>query len=104
MYEEFMDIDEARRHFTEGLYYYKDYKPIHIEQFAMEIQHLDVTRGSTLKFALFNYQCLKHIYHGQIDFYFILLDKIMLMTQVTGILEIVIWYGKKHLRTKLLQF
>jgi len=94
MYETYIDINEARRHFTEGLNYYKDYKPIHIEQFAMEVQHLDVTRGSTLKFALFNYQCLRHVYCGQIDFYFILLDKIMLMSQITDILEVVIGYVK----------
>jgi len=94
MYEECSDIEKARQHFYEGLKYHEDYKRLHLEQFSMEIQHIENTNGSSFEFALENYYSVKKLYKGQMDFHFMLLDRTMMMTRVMNILSVIVEYGK----------
>lgn len=69
------DIESARRHFEEGLKYHKNCKMLYIEDFWVEVQHLEKTADDSHAIAIRKYSNLIKCFEGDLQFHFILLDK-----------------------------
>ncbi|XP_025203220.1 LOW QUALITY PROTEIN: uncharacterized protein LOC112600250 [Melanaphis sacchari] len=69
------DVDSARRYFAEGLKHHKNCKSLHIEEFWIEVQHLEKTAGASLLIAMGKYKNLIKQFEGDIEFHIILLDR-----------------------------
>ncbi|XP_003242958.1 U3 small nucleolar RNA-associated protein 6 homolog isoform X1 [Acyrthosiphon pisum] len=69
------DVESARQYFTQGLKYHKNCKSLYIEDFWVEVQHLEKTAGASLPIAMEKYKSLIKRFEGDIEFHFILLDR-----------------------------
>ncbi|KAL4104476.1 hypothetical protein QTP88_019774 [Uroleucon formosanum] len=68
------DVKSARQYFNEGLKYHKNCKSLYVEEFWVEVQHLEKTAGASLPIAMGKYRNLKR-FESDIKFHFILLDR-----------------------------
>jgi len=69
------NIESARQYFTEGLKFHKNCKRLYVEEFWVEVQHLEKTAGASLPIAMGKYRDLLNRFEGDIEFHFIILDK-----------------------------
>ncbi|CAI6357406.1 unnamed protein product [Macrosiphum euphorbiae] len=76
------DIESARRYFAEGLKYHKNCKNLYVEEFWVEVQHLEKTEGASLPIAIGKYRSLIKRFEGDIEFHFILLDRAIKLSAV----------------------
>lgn len=69
------NIEIARKYYAEGKKHHRNYKPLYLEEFWMEVQHLEDTKGETFQIAIQNYlESVRH-FRYDMEFNFILLDK-----------------------------
>ncbi|KAL4103959.1 hypothetical protein QTP88_019276 [Uroleucon formosanum] len=76
------DIESARRYFAEGLKYHENCKNLYVEEFWVEVQHLEKTAGASLPIAIEKYRILIKRFEGDIEFHFILLDRAIKLSAV----------------------
>jgi len=76
------DVDSARQYFSEGLKYHKNCKRLYVEEFWVEVQHLEKTAGASLSIAMGKYRNLIKHFEGDIKFHFILLDRAIKLSAV----------------------
>ncbi|XP_060857382.1 uncharacterized protein LOC132934957 [Metopolophium dirhodum] len=76
------DIESARRYFAKGLKYHKNCKNLYVEEFWVEVQHLEKTAGASLPIAIAKYRRLIKRFEGDIEFHFILLDRAIKLSAV----------------------
>ncbi|XP_001942643.1 uncharacterized protein LOC100167656 [Acyrthosiphon pisum] len=76
------DIESARRYFAEGLKYHENCKNLYVEEFWVEVQHLEKTEGASLPIAIEKYRSLIKRFEGDIEFHFILLDRAIKLSAV----------------------
>ncbi|XP_060856851.1 U3 small nucleolar RNA-associated protein 6 homolog isoform X2 [Metopolophium dirhodum] len=76
------DVESARQYFTEGLKYHKNCKSLYVEEFWVEVQHLEKTAGASLPIAIGKYRNLIKRFEGDIEFHFILLDRAIKLSAV----------------------
>ncbi|XP_003244176.2 uncharacterized protein LOC100568528 isoform X1 [Acyrthosiphon pisum] len=76
------DVESARKFFAEGLKYHKNCKNLYIEEFWVEVQHLEKTSGASLPIAIEKYRNLIKFFEGDIEFHFILLDRAIKLSAV----------------------
>ncbi|XP_060857109.1 U3 small nucleolar RNA-associated protein 6 homolog isoform X1 [Metopolophium dirhodum] len=76
------DVESARKYFAEGLKYHKNCKNLYVEEFWVEVQHLEKTAGASLPIAIGKYRNLIKIFEGDIEFHFILLDRAIKLSAV----------------------
>ncbi|XP_022173261.1 U3 small nucleolar RNA-associated protein 6 homolog isoform X2 [Myzus persicae] len=69
------DVESARKYFAEGLKYHENCKNLYVEEFWVEVQHLEKTAGASLPIAIEKYRNLIKRFEGDIEFHFILLDR-----------------------------
>ncbi|XP_015372258.1 PREDICTED: uncharacterized protein LOC107167629 [Diuraphis noxia] len=76
------NIESARRYFAEGLKYHENCKNLYVEEFWVEVQHLEKTAGTSLPIAIDKYKNLIKRFEGDIEFHFILLDRAIKLSTV----------------------
>ncbi|VVC35172.1 Hypothetical protein CINCED_3A024145 [Cinara cedri] len=76
------DVETARRYFAEGLKYHSNCKSLYVEEFWVEVQHLEKTAGASLPTAIGKYRHLIKRFEGDMEFHFILLDKAIQLSAV----------------------
>jgi U3 small nucleolar RNA-associated protein 6 len=76
------DVETARRYFAEGLKYHKNCKSLYVEEFWVEVQHLEKTAGASLPVAVGKYKNLIKRFEGDMEFHFILLDRAIQLSAV----------------------
>jgi len=74
-YSKMDNIEAARLYFSEGLKYHKHCKILHIEEFDLEVQHIEHTDGQSLPIALRKYKNLVKCFEGDLEFHITLIDK-----------------------------
>ena len=81
-FDDWNDVESARQYFTEGLKYHKNCKSLYVEDFWVEVQHLEKTAGASLPIAMEKYKSLIKRFEGDIEFHFILLDRAIKLSTV----------------------
>ncbi|XP_026817863.1 U3 small nucleolar RNA-associated protein 6 homolog [Rhopalosiphum maidis] len=76
------NVDSARRYFAEGLKHHENCKNLYVEEFWVEVQHLEKTEGASLPIAIEKYRNLIKRFEGDIEFHFILLDRAIKLSAV----------------------
>lgn len=76
------NVESARRYFAEGLKYHENCKNLYVEEFWVEVQHLEKTAGASLPIAIDKYRNLINRFEGDIEFHFILLDRAIKLSTV----------------------
>ncbi|XP_022174977.1 uncharacterized protein LOC111036958 isoform X2 [Myzus persicae] len=76
------NVESARRYFAEGLKYHENCKNLYVEEFWVEVQHLEKTAGASLPIAVEKYRNLIKRFEGDIEFHFILLDRAIKLSTV----------------------
>jgi len=83
------DIESARRYISIGMKFHGDFKKLHVEDFWIEIKHLNQTGGSSLQTALKKYSRIIQHFKDDINLHFdlvdIALDDHIKMTQLQSI-------------------
>lgn len=74
-YSKMGNIEAARLYFSEGLKYHKHCKILHIEEFDLEVQYIELTEGKSLPIALRKYKNLVKCFKGDLEFHITLIDK-----------------------------
>ncbi|KAL5237589.1 hypothetical protein ACI65C_004999 [Semiaphis heraclei] len=76
------NIESARQYFAEGLKYHKNCKRLYLEEFWVEVQHLEKTAGASLPIAMEKYRNLIKRFEDDIEFHFVLLEKAIKLSAV----------------------
>uniref|UniRef100_A0A2H8TXJ3 U3 small nucleolar RNA-associated protein 6 n=1 Tax=Melanaphis sacchari TaxID=742174 RepID=A0A2H8TXJ3_9HEMI len=76
------NVESARKYFAEGLKYHTNCKHLYVEEFWVEVQHLEKTAGASLPIAIEKYRNLIKRFEGDIEFHFILLDRAIQLSAV----------------------
>lgn len=74
-YSKMCDVEAARLYFSEGLKYHKHCKILYIEEFNLEVQHVEHTNGQSLPIALSKYKNMVEYFKGDLEFHITLIDK-----------------------------
>ncbi|XP_015367522.1 PREDICTED: U3 small nucleolar RNA-associated protein 6 homolog [Diuraphis noxia] len=97
------DVESARRYISNGMKFHEDFKKLYIEDFWIEVKHLNQTGGSSLQTALNKYNCIIQHFKDDINLHFdlvdITLDNHIKMTQLQCIVirDMVNQYRKNEL-------
>lgn len=92
VFEELCDIEKARQYFLEGMKYHKDIKGLYIEQFWMEILHVERTACYSYKNIIENYKKLIHYFQGDVQFHIDLLNLAIKMPRATELVYHIVRY------------
>ncbi|XP_027843595.2 U3 small nucleolar RNA-associated protein 6 homolog [Aphis gossypii] len=76
------NVESARRYFSEGLKHHENCKNLYVEEFWVEVQHLEKTEGASLPIAIEKYRNLIKRFANDIEFHFILLDRAIKLSTV----------------------
>ncbi|KAF0763452.1 U3 small nucleolar RNA-associated protein 6 [Aphis craccivora] len=76
------NVESARRYFAEGLKHHANCKNLYVEEFWVEVQHLEKTGGASLPIAIEKYRNLIKRFANDIEFHFILLDRAIKLSAV----------------------
>lgn len=92
VFEELCDIEKARKYFAEGLKHHKNIKLLYIEQFWMEISHVERTACYSYKNIIENYKKLINHFQGDMILHFQLLNMATMRPRVTELLCLIVRY------------
>ncbi|XP_025203204.1 U3 small nucleolar RNA-associated protein 6 homolog [Melanaphis sacchari] len=81
-FDERNDVELARQYFAKGLEHHKNCKSLYVEEFWVEVQHLEKTADASLSIAMGKYKNLIKQFEGDIEFHFILLDRAIKLSAV----------------------
>lgn len=101
-FEDCNDIVSARQYISIGKKYHGECKNLYIEEFWIEVQHLDLTGETSLQTTLDKYNQMIEKFKDDIHFHFHLLDKALEENiKVTQLQCTVIRYNRQIFKLKL---
>ncbi|XP_003247432.1 uncharacterized protein LOC100569611 [Acyrthosiphon pisum] len=88
-FDDFNDIESARRYFSFGIKFHEDFKKLYIEDFWIEVKNLNQTGDTSLQAALTKYNYIIQHFKDDIGLHFDLADTVLdehiKMTQLQSI-------------------